>query len=73
VELRELTRRVTNAVLVAFGERDVERQNDSGLEPRKKARMSAEKMRVTVEKRNATRKARGTMGKKQKKALRRGR
>jgi hypothetical protein len=46
---------------------------DFGLKPRKKARMSVEKMRLTVEKRNATRKARGTMGKRQKKALRRGR
>ena len=46
---------------------------DFGLKPRKKAKMSAEKMLRTVEKRNATRKARGTMGRRQKKALKRAR
>jgi hypothetical protein len=47
--------------------------HDFGLKPRKKAKISAEKMLRTVEKRNATRRARGTMGKRQKKALRRAR
>jgi hypothetical protein len=70
-EIRKLTRRVTNLVLAAFGEKDVQRLNDFGLKPRTRAKMSAEKMRLTVEKRNATRKARGAMSKRQKKALRR--
>ncbi len=71
-EIRKLTARVTSAVLAAFGEQSAQLY-DFGIKPRKKATMSAEKMRLTVEKRNATRKARGTMGKRQKRALRRGR
>ena len=42
---------------------------DFGLSPRKSAKISAEKMVQTVAKRNETRKARHTMGKKQKKAI----
>jgi hypothetical protein len=42
---------------------------DFGLAPRKSVKISAEKMVQTVAKRNATRNARHTMGKKQKKAI----
>ena len=42
---------------------------DFGLAPRKNVKISTEKMLLTVAKRNATRKARHTMGKKQKTAI----
>ncbi len=67
-EIRKLAARVTDFVLATFGETSVVLY-DFGLKPRKKAKISAAKMLRTVEKRNATRKARGTMGKRQRKAL----
>ena len=55
-------------LISAFGGQD-NALFDFGLKPRKKAKISAQKMLLTVAKRNATRKARKTMGKRQKKAI----
>jgi hypothetical protein len=71
-ELKKLTERLRRYLQGIFGDHSAALL-DFGLKPRKKAYISAEKMLRTVEKRNATRKARGTMGKRQKKALRRAR
>jgi hypothetical protein len=67
-EIKKLARTAGQYLLGVYGD-DSPTLRDFGLAPRKKGKMSAEKMRQTVEKRNATRKARHTMGKRQKKAI----
>jgi hypothetical protein len=69
-DIKKLTERLRQYVQGVLGEDSL---RDFGLKPRKKAYISAEKMLRTVEKRNATRKARGTMGKRQKRTLKRAR
>jgi hypothetical protein len=67
-QIKKLTRRMKNLLCGTYGEQSPTLL-DFGIAPRKRAKIGVEKMRVTVEKRNATRKARHTMGKKQKKAV----
>ena len=67
-QIKKLTRRVKNLLYGTYGEQSPTLL-DFGIAPRKGAKIGVEKMRLTVEKRNATRKARQTMGKKQKKAI----
>ncbi len=67
-ELKKLLQRLTLFLQAVYGD-ESGRLRDFGLKPRKKAKISAQKMMFTIAKRNATRKARGTMGKKQKKAI----
>jgi hypothetical protein len=68
VEIKALHNWMTVYLMGTFGDQ-VAALFDFGLKPRKKARIGAAKMLVTVAKRNATRKARKTMGKRQKKAI----
>jgi hypothetical protein len=67
-ELKKLMKTVGLQLTSVYGD-DSPTLRDFGLAPRKNVKISAEKMVVTVAKRNATRKARHTMGKKQKKAI----
>jgi hypothetical protein len=67
-EIKSLLRRVALFLRGVYGEASATLR-DFGLAPRKKAKISAEKMSLTVAKRNATRKARRTMGKRQKRAI----
>lgn len=67
-QIKKLTRRVKNLLCATYGE-ESPTLLDFGIAPRRRAKIGVEKMRLTVAKRNATRKARHTMGKKQKKAI----
>jgi hypothetical protein len=66
-EIKALLRRMAPYLSGVFG--DAATLFDFGLKPRKPAKIGVEKMLRTIEKRNATRKARGTLGKRQKKAI----
>ena len=67
-EIKKLMSRVGPYLIVVYGEAS-QTLRDFGIAPRRKGKLSAEKMLVTIAKRNATRKARHTMGKKQRKAI----
>jgi hypothetical protein len=68
VEVKALHNRLAPYLISAFAGQDAA-LFDFGLKPRKKAKIGTQKMLLTVAKRNATRKARKTMGKRQKKAI----
>src|SRR5450432_1667137 len=67
-EIKKLLKRVGLFLLSVYGD-DSQTLRDFGIAPRKQPKMSVEKMLVTIAKRNATRKARHTMGSKQRKAI----
>ena len=67
-EIKKVLQQVTLFLQAVYGD-ESNTLRDFGLKPRKKAKIGPAKMALTVEKRNATRKARHTMGKKQRKAI----
>jgi hypothetical protein len=67
-EIKELMKPLGQLLTSVYGA-DSPTLRDFGIAPRKRVKIGAEKMLLTVAKRNATRKARHTMGKKQKKAI----
>jgi hypothetical protein len=69
-ETREIFGRLKPFLVAVYGA-DSAKLREFGLEPIKEPKISVETKRAAVEKRNATRKLRGTMGKKQKRAIKR--
>lgn len=67
-EMKDLASR-TRLVLIALYGPDSPALIDFGIKRKKPIKIGAEKMLRTIEKRNATRKARHTMGKRQRKAI----
>jgi hypothetical protein len=67
-EIKEVMRTLDLQLTGVYGA-DSPTLRDFGIAPRKNVKISVEKMVQTVAKRNATRKTRHTMGKKQKKAI----